>query len=115
METSLNKPLAWKSEASVKTLPTHYRNKLDAFFSNQAKNVTAWFLASLTFQGVFFLPLPVALTYYFGAPGYLVIVSLVLFFANIIAGMASAGIRAIFSILAASVVIHLLLLAFYLI
>jgi len=57
------------------------------------------------------LPVPAVLIYYFHAPVYIVVITLSLFFANIIAGMASIGVRAIILLLAASVVIHLALLA----
>lgn len=115
METSLTPSIAAKKALSISHKTTKRTNKLDAFFKSQAKHETAWFIVSLIFQGVCFLPVPVVLAYYLGAPSYLIVVTLVLFFSNIIAGMSSAGIRAIISLLAASIVIHALLIAFYLI
>lgn len=115
MASLLIPSIASNKASSISNSTTKCTNKLDAFFKSQAKYTTAWFLTSLVFQGVFFLPLPVALAYYFGASAYLLIVTLLLFFANIIAGMSGAGIRVLVFILAASIVIHILLLAFYLI
>lgn len=83
------------------------------FTDGQKKNRTFWFLMSLVLQGVFFLPLPAALTYYYGAPFYIVGITLVLFFANVIAGMGGSGIRTMISLFAASVMIHLAMALIY--
>lgn len=115
METSFIPSISANSAFTINNTAAKHESRLNTFFNNQAKNVTAWFLASLMFQGIFFLPIPVALAYYFGAPGYLLAITLVLFFANIIAGMASAGIRAVVLLFAISVAVHLLLLAFYIV
>lgn len=115
MSTSFVPSIASNKTFSIAGPAAKSVNKLDTLFKQQAKYTTAWFMVSLVFQGVCFLPVPVILAYYFGAPAYLLIVTLTLFFANIIAGMSGAGIRSLIYILAASIVIHVLLLAFYLI
>ena len=89
-------------------------NKLVAFTDSQAKVKTQWFMLSLIVQGVFFLPLPAALSFYYGAPVYLLFITLGLFFANIISGMGGAGIRVTLGLFAISVITHLLMLAIYL-
>lgn len=77
---------------------------------SQAERITLWFLVSLVFQGVFFLPIPAALIYYAGAPVAVLAVTLTLFFANIIAGMGGAGIKTLLWLFASSIFIHLLMI-----
>lgn len=114
MNTILDARSSWdRTEKQSKA--TRNESKLTAFINSQAKYATAWFLASLTFQGVFFLPIPSVLTFYFGAPAYLVIITLGFFFANIIAGMSSMGIKTIIYLFLASTIVHLLLLAAFII
>jgi len=114
MDTVLNARTSWDQPEKQLKVARH-ESKLTAFINSQSKYATAWFLASLTFQGVFFLPIPSVLTFYFGAPAYLVIITLGFFFANIIAGMSSMGIKTIIYLLLASTIVHLLLLAAFII
>ena len=88
-------------------------NKLLAIVDSQAGNKTAWFLFTLVFQGVLFLPIPAVLMYYYDAPIITLGITMILFFANIIAGMGGSGIRAVLSFFAASVIIHLVMLAVF--
>jgi hypothetical protein len=76
---------------------------------SQSGNGTFWFLVSLVFQGVFFLPLPAFLIYYYDAPKLVLGITLSLYFANIIAGMGGAGVKTLLKMLAASIIIHLLM------
>ena len=80
------------------------------FTESQAKYKTFWFLASMVAQGVFLLPVPVVLIYYFNAPVLILAVTLSLFFANIIAGMGGSSVRVLLSLFALSLLIHLLML-----
>ena len=79
----------------------------------QADRKTLWFLVSLVFQGVFLLPVPAALIYYFNAPVLVLVVTLTLFFANIIAGMGGAGIKTLLWLFASSIIIHLLMITIF--
>ncbi|WP_295792969.1 hypothetical protein [Mucilaginibacter sp.] len=108
MATSINHAGQWTQEPAT-TTPTNIFNKWAAFTQSQSENKTFWFLLSLVFQGVFFLPLPALLIYYFNAPTLIVVVTLTLFFANIIAGMGGAGIKALLKLFAASIVIQVLM------
>ncbi|HVW94519.1 MAG TPA: hypothetical protein VHA56_00955 [Mucilaginibacter sp.] len=109
MATSISVRTDWTSTHPAKTKHTGLLGKWNVFVNNQSDKKTFWFLASLVFQGVFFLPLPALLIFYYGAPFYIVSVTLVLFFANIIAGMGGMGIRTLLGLLAISVVTHLLM------
>ena len=113
MATTISAPARWEQTSSTKTITIS--DRIHHFFEGQAKNRTGWFLLSLMVQGVFFLPIPAALTYYFGAPSLLVIVTLGLFFSSVIAGMGGGSIRSIISLLAASAAIHLLMLVIFIV
>ena len=65
---------------------------------------------SLVSQGVLFLPVPAFLLYYYNAPIVVLVVTLVLFFANIIAGMGGSGIRTLLGFFAFSVLVHITML-----
>ncbi|RKR83568.1 hypothetical protein BDD43_3778 [Mucilaginibacter gracilis] len=84
-----------------------------AFADSQAPKKTLWFLISLVSQGVLFLPIPALLMYYFNAPIAVLAVTLILFFANFIAGMGGSNIRTTLTLFAASIAIHVLMLLVY--
>ncbi len=113
MNTTLNNPIRWDTNTTTSLNATDTENKLTTFFNGQEKYKTAWFLVSMMIQGVFFLPLPAVLIYSFNAPVFILIFTLGLFFANIIAGMSSAGVKTIILLSAASVAVHLILLAIF--
>jgi len=92
-------------ETSTKTLTI--AEKFAAFAASQADKRTAWFLVSILAQGVLFLPLPAFLMYYYNAPIVVLATTLVLFFANIIAGMGGSKIGTLIVLLALSVVVHI--------
>lgn len=102
----------WASTQNRKT-NLNFWNKWLAFADRQVKYRTAWFLISLVFQGVFFLPVPAALTFYYGAPVYILGITLLLFFANVIAGMGGSGIRTMLTLFAVSIIVHLAMVLIY--
>lgn len=57
----------------------------------QTDNKTLWFLFSLVFQGVLFLPIPAVLMYYYEAPIIVLPITFGLYLSNIIAGMGGSG------------------------
>lgn len=113
MATSIHAPARWEGKAKSQRKTVSFRSKLLEFADRQAKYRTAWFLVSLVLQGVFFLPLPAALTFYYGAPFYIIAITLVLFFANIIAGMGGSGIRTMLALFALSIIVHLGMVLLY--
>jgi hypothetical protein len=90
-------------------------NKLMAFADNHAESKTLLFLISLIGQGVLFLPIPALLIFYYDAPIIVLIISLSLFFANIIAGMGGSGMHALVAWFALSILVHLIMLAVFII
>lgn len=113
MATTLTARTQWNGQTETQRSIINIWNKLVAFTDSQAKVKTQWFMISLIVQGVFFLPLPAALSFYYGAPVYLLFITLGLFFANIISGMGGAGIRVTAGLLAISIVVHLVMMAVY--
>ena len=112
MATSINAPVSWATAKKSKTNKNIWKNWM-AFTDTQASNQTLWFTVSLILQGVFFLPIPAVLTYYYNAPVYLLIITLSMFFINIISGMGGSGIRVTLSLFALSILVHLTMLAIY--
>jgi hypothetical protein len=109
METTIN-TLAHIS-ATQQTNSTW--EKLLAIADNQADNKTLWFLFSLIFQGVLFLPIPAVLMYYYQAPIIVLPVTFGLYLGNIIVGMGGSGIRVMLGFIALSVIVNLTMLALY--
>jgi hypothetical protein len=112
MELTIHPQTQWNPEPGM----THFTTwkKVLAALDSQEDNKTLWYIVSMIVQGVLFLSVPAALIYYFYAPLFILPVTLVLFFGNIIAGMGGAGIRVILSLFIISAIVHLSLLAFYL-
>jgi hypothetical protein len=109
-------------ETAINTSFTHYTspatknniwNDLLAAMDNQAGNKTAWFLFTLVFQGVFFLPVPAVLMYYYNAPIFVLPVTFGLYLGSIIVGMGGSGIRVVIGWLLMSLLVNLGMLAFY--
>jgi hypothetical protein len=111
MELTIHPQTQWNPERGI----THFTasQKFLATLDNQISNITLWYIVSMIAQGILFLPVPAALIFYFNAPLWLLPITLILFFGNIIAGMGGAGIRFILALFISSVIIHLSMLAFY--
>lgn len=105
----------WNAKAAAKSNSNSLINKWTAFIETQSESKTLWFLVSLVVQGVFFLPVPAMLIYYFSAPVLVVVITLALFFANIIAGMGGAGIKTMLRLFAVSVLIHLVMILVFIV
>lgn len=86
-----------------------------AFTEKQHRNQTLWFFLTLVIHGVLVLPVPAVLIYYFNAPDWVLAITMLCFFANLIANMGGAGIKASIGFFMGSLLIHvLLILAFVL-
>jgi len=100
MKTAIHTNANWATPSanSVKSNNNIWA-KWMAFADSQAESKTLWYLVSLIAQGVLFLPLPAALIYFYNAPVMILAVTLILYFANIIAGMGGSNIRVTLSLL----------------
>ena len=108
----LESSFGWTGAVATNKQTTVY-NKIKAFADSQNKNRTAWFLVSLVAQGVLFLPVPAALIYYYNAPILVLAITMVLFFANVIAGMGGSGIRTLLFLFATSILIHMAMIVVF--
>lgn len=83
--------------------------KFMTFADSQKNSHTLWFFIVLMVHGVFFLPLPAVLMFYFNAPAAVLAVTMVCFFTNLIATMGGAGIRTALTVFAASILLHIVM------
>ncbi|MFD2144018.1 hypothetical protein [Mucilaginibacter antarcticus] len=113
METAIHTHSLQLGSNATHRNPAHLWNKILANVDAQADSITAWFLVSLVFQGVLFLPIPAVLMYYYHAPIIVLPITLGLYLANIIAGMGGSGIRTIAGLIVFSVVANLIMLAIF--
>lgn len=102
-------PQQWAQTEASTNNNLNIWTKLAAFADTQKPNRTLWFFVSLVVHGVFILPLPVVLIYYFGAPVMILGITMILFFVNIVANMGGSGIRTTLGLFAASIGIHVLM------
>jgi len=112
MTTLTNNAAQWQQATTAKS-NNGFQHKILNWADDQAPNRTLWFMVSLIAQGVLFLPIPAVLLYYFNAPLGILAITLGLFFANIIAGMGGAGIRAMLGFFAFSIITHLLMILLF--
>jgi len=103
METSINALIAKDTSWT----------KLLKIVDGQAEHKTMWFLFSLIFQGVLFLPIPAVLMYYYHAPIIVLPITFGFYLGNIIVGMGGSGIRVVLGFQLLSVLVNLGMLAFY--
>ncbi|RBQ06782.1 hypothetical protein [Pedobacter miscanthi] len=79
----------------------------------QNENRLLWFFLALMIHGVLFLASPAILIGYFGAPVLVLAITIINFFANLIANMGGAGIRTTVSLFYLGLIINLALIVFY--
>ncbi|MBS1520257.1 MAG: hypothetical protein JST50_04620 [Bacteroidetes bacterium] len=104
-----NAPATWAT--ATHTVNTHVSlwDKFTAFADSQHERKAMWYFLALVVQGVFFLPLPAFLMYYYNAPIIVLLITLTCFFTSIIACMGGAGIRSVLLLSAVSVLIQVLM------
>jgi hypothetical protein len=110
METAINTPINFAITNSPKI---NIWNETLAIADSQSEHKTIWFLFSLVFQGVLFLPIPAVLMYYYHASIIVLPITFGLYLANIIVGMGGSGIRVMLGFILVTVMVNLGMLAFY--
>jgi hypothetical protein len=113
METAIKINTEWNATTNPKIQSLSIYGKWLALEDTQAKNKTLWYLVSMMTQGILFLPIPAYLIYYYHAPVFIVAITMVLFFSNIIAGMGGYGIRVLISIFSISILAHIIMFGLY--
>ena len=102
-------PANWATTTQANNTRFNLWDKFAAFADSQLERKTMWFFLALIVQGVFFLPLPAFLMYYYNAPIIVLLITLTCFFTTIIAYMGGAGIRSVLLLSAASVLIQVIM------
>lgn len=103
-------PASWTNEGDASS--QQHVNLLDrfgAFADSQNEKRALWFFVALAVQGVFFLPLPVFLMYYYNASFVVLLITMTCFFTTIIAYMGGAGIRMVLLLSALSILIQVIM------
>lgn len=104
-----NASAAWATAAHTNNPRFSLWNKFTAFADSQHERKTMWYFLALVVQGIFFLPLPAFLMYYYNAPIIVLLITLTCFFTSIIACMGGAGIRSVLLLSAASILIQVIM------
>jgi len=106
------KPEIHSNWASTHARDSHHGlwNKFTAFADRQQERKVIWFFLALTVQGIFFLPMPAALMYYYNASVVVLLITMFCFFTNIIAYMGGAGIRAVLLLSVISILVQVAVL-----
>jgi hypothetical protein len=104
-----NLPATLTSAVHVSNTNISLLDKFNAFADSQHERKTMWYFLALVVQGVFFLPLPAFLMYYYNAPIIVLLITLTCFFTSIIACMGGAGIRSVLFLSAASIFIQVIM------
>ena len=102
-------PATWATATHTNDATVSLWTKFTAFADSQNERKAMWYFLALVVQGVFFLPLPAFLMYYYNAPIIVLLITLTCFFTSIIACMGGAGIRSVLLLSAASVLIQVLM------
>jgi hypothetical protein len=84
-----------------------------AYADRQKKNHLLWFFMALMFQGVFFLASPAILIGFFNAPILVLAVTIINFFANLVANMGGAGIRTTLTLFYIGLFVNILMILIY--
>lgn len=110
METAINTRINLNTTRAVKN---NTWNELLTLVDNQAPYKTAWYLFTLVFQGVLFLPIPAVLMYYYHASIIVLPLTFGIYLGSIIIGMGGSGIRVIIGWFLLSMLINLGMLVLY--
>ena len=103
METSINIP----------AVKNHKWTNLLNIADHQAEHKTIWYLFSLLFQGVVFLPIPAVLMYYYHASIIVLPITFGFYLGSIIVGMGGYSIRVVIGFFMCCVMVNLTMLALY--
>jgi hypothetical protein len=104
-----NVPATWTTTVDANDAHVSLLDKFNAFADSQTERKTMWYFLALVVQGLFFLPLPAFLMYYYDAPIIVLLITLTGFFTSIIACMGGAGIRSVLILSAASILIQVIM------
>ena len=113
MEPIIKKPINFTDEKpSGGSSPTIHEKYL-AFVRRENKDKTVWFVLAMVLQGTLILPVPAILLFYYNAPIYVLAITLLTYFPNLITAMTGSGLRVTLAIFAGSLLINWGMLLYY--
>ena len=105
MEPTIKTPNLTDEKLPGGSKPTVH-NRYLAFIKRQQKNQTAWFMLTMVLQGLLILPVPAILLFYYDAPIYVLIITMLTYFPNLITAMTGSGLRVTIAIFVCSLLIN---------
>ncbi len=93
--------------------PDSTLKRFAAFAESQKDKRLGWFMISLLAQAVIFLPVPAALMYYYDASISVLAITVLLFFANLVVGMAGSKINVLIALIAITTIVHIAMIVAY--
>jgi hypothetical protein len=106
MEPTIKTPINLADEKLSGVSEPTVHNRYLAFIKRQQKNQIGWVLLSMTIQGILTLPVPAILLFYYNAPIYVLMITLLTYFPNLITAMTGSGLRVTLAIFACSLLIN---------
>jgi hypothetical protein len=113
MNTIELEPSATLVKAEAIERPHSILERFEVFAESQKDKRLGWFMISLLAQAVIFVPVPAALMYYCDASILVLATTMVLFFANIIAGMGGSKIGVLMALIAITTIVHIAMILAY--
>jgi hypothetical protein len=113
MEPTIKTPINLVGKKLPGGLEPTVHNRYLAFIKRQQKNRTVWFLLTLVLQGNLILPVPAILLFYYNAPIYVLMITMLTYFPNLITAMTGSGLRVTLAIFACSLLINWGMLLWY--
>jgi hypothetical protein len=102
-----------ETSANTVNVKNHFWSNILSIADHQSEHKTIWYLFSLIFEGVFFLPIPAVLMYYYHASIIVLPITFGLYLGSIIVGMVGYGIRVLMGYFIFTVLVNLIMLALY--
>jgi hypothetical protein len=113
MEPKVKSPNSQSDEILEEVSSPTVHEKYLAFVRRENKDKTVWFVLALVLQGTLILPVPAVLLFYYNAPIYVLVITLLTYFPNLITAMTGASLRVTLAIFIASLLINWGMLLYY--
>src|SRR5882757_642545 len=113
MEPTIKTPINLTEEKFPGGSKPTVHNRYLAFIKRQQKNQTAWFMLTMVLQGTLILPVPAILLFYYNAPIYVLVITLLTYFPTLITAMTGSGLRVTLAIFIGSLLINWGMLLWY--
>ena len=113
MEPTVKTPINPADEKLPKGSSPTVHEKYLAFVRRENKDKTVWFVLAMVLQGTLILPVPAILLFYYNAPIYVLVITLLTYFPNLITAMTGSSLRVTLAIFICSALINWGMLLWY--